>query len=184
MAGIKFDPALMTKILEDAFAKNDSGEWLYGDDVEIDNIDDVMDIIIIGKLPVYTYGMIRRSPNIMSLSLKPILCLMESIINGIIKFIWSVLGIEALIKAPKIRLCNRGGDGNLSPDELSRLINNDNIDDLLNPQDDGSLDGDTKLDEFVYEIKLPNGEIVRKTNLEDLNRYIEENSDFKYEKNF
>ena len=60
----------------------------------------------------------------------------------------------------------------------AKLINNDNIDDLLNPvdesEDDGSADGtDSKLNQFVYEVKLPNGDIIKKTSLEELNKYIE-----------
>ena len=184
MAGIKFDPSLITQILSQAFTKKPNGEWLFDDNKEIDNVKDIMDIFIIGKLPVYTYGMIRTSPNVLSLTLKPILGLMENIINGIIKFIWSILGIEAIIKPPKINLTKDDKGNNLSAEELSKIMNNDNIEDLLNPTDDGSLEGDTKADEFVYEIKLPNGEIVRKASLEELNKYIEENSDFKYEKNF
>jgi len=35
-----------------------------------------------------------------------------------------------------------------------------------------------------YEIKLPNGEIIKKASLEELNKYMEENSNFNYEKNF
>ena len=187
MMGIKFDPLLIKVILEKAFAKKANGDWLISDDTEIDNLTDIINIAVIKPLPVYTYGMVRMSPNILSLSLRPILKLLESIINGIIKFLWSILGIEAIIKVPKVKLSS--DDGSLSAEELSKLINNDNVDDLLNPtdesEDDGSADGSgSKLDQFVYEVKLPNGDIIKKTSLEELNKYMENNSEFNYEKNF
>ena len=187
MMGIKFDPLLIKVILEKAFAKKANGDWLISDDTEIDNLTDIINIAVIKPLPVYTYGMVRMSPNILSLSLRPILKLLESIINGIIKFLWSILGIEAIIKVPKVKLSS--DDGSLSAEELSKLINNDSVDDLLNPtdesEDDGSADGTgSKLNQFVYEIKLPNGDIVKKTSLEELNKYMENNSEFNYEKNF
>ena len=78
-------------------------------------------------------------------------------------------------------------DGSLSAEELSKLINNDNVGDLLNPIDESEDNGDgtgSKLDQFVYEIKLPNGDIIKKTSLEELNKYMENNSEFNYEKNF
>jgi len=185
--GIKFDPLLIKIILEKAFAKKANGDWLISDDTEIDNITDIINISVIKSLPTYTYGMVRMSPNILSLSLRPILKLLESIINGIIKFIWSILGIEAIVKVPSVKLSS--DDGDLTAEELSKLINNDNIDDLLNPvdesEDDGSADGtDSKLNQFVYEVKLPNGDIIKKTSLEELNKYIEKNSEFNYERNF
>jgi hypothetical protein len=187
MMGIKFDPLLIKVILEKAFAKKANGDWLISDDTEIDNITDIINISVIKSLPTYTYGMVRMNPNILSLSLRPILKLLESIINEIIKFIWSILGIEAIIKVPSVKLSS--DDGDLTAEELSKLINNDNIDDLLNPvdesEDDGSADGtDSKLNQFVYEVKLPNGDIIKKTSLEELNKYIENNSEFNYEKNF
>ena len=185
MMGVKFDPLLIKVILENAFAKKENGEWLISDDTEIDNITDVINIALIKPLPVYTYGQLRQSPKILSLSLLPILKLLEKIINGIIKFLWSILGIEAIIKAPTMKLSS--DDGSLSAEELSKLINNDNVGDLLNPIDESEDNGDgtgSKLDQFVYEIKLPNGDIIKKTSLEELNKYMENNSEFNYEKNF
>lgn len=185
--GVKFDPLLIKVILEKAFAKKENGDWLISDDTEIDNIIDVINIALIKPLPIYTYGALRQNPKILSLSLRPILNLLEKIINGIIKFLWSILGIEAIIKVPKVKLSS--DDGSLSAEELSKLINNDSVDDLLNPidesEDDGSADGTgSKLNQFVYEVKLPNGDIVKKTSLEELNKYMENNSEFNYEKNF
>lgn len=180
MAGIKFDPLLIKIIREQAFAKKANGEWLFPDKAEITNIGDIMSIQFLGKIPTYTYGMIRTSPNILTLFLKPVLCFIEKVINGIINFIWSILGIEAIIKAPQIKLCS----DDLSPEDLSKAINNDNVEDLLNDSTD-STEGDGGVSErFVYEVKLPNGEIVRKANLEELNQFIEENKQFNYEKNF
>lgn len=185
--GVKFDPLLIKVILEKAFAKKENGDWLISDDTEVDNITDVINIALIKPLPVYTYGNLRQNPKILSLSLMPILNLLEKIINGIIKFLWSILGIEAIIKVPSVKLSS--DDGSLSAEELSKLINNDSVDDLLNPIDesenDGSADGTgSKLNQFVYEVKLPNGDIIKKTSLEELNKYIENNSEFNYEKNF
>ena len=94
------------------------------------------------------------------------------------------MGIEAIIPVPQIKLC----DDNLSPEEQAQSLNNDNIEDLLNPEDNSKNgingDGNTKLDQYVYEIKLPSGEIIRKANLEELNKYIEDNGDIGYEKDF
>lgn len=184
MIGIKFDPLKISDWISKAFAKKDDGAWLLDGSVEIDDISEIINIAFIKPPPIYTVGMLRANPNIFSLILKPILCFIEKIINSIIKFIWAVLGIEAIIKVPQIKLC----DDNLSPEELSELINNDNVDDLLNPDENTQNgingNGDTKLDQFVYEIKLPNGEIVRKPNLEELNKFIQENEGFNFEKNF
>ena len=184
MAGIKFDPLLIKTITARAFLKGPNGNWLEPDDKEIENIGDIMNIAVVSSLPLYTYGMVRLQPNILSLPLRPILCLIEKIINAIINFIWSIIGIEAIIKAPQIKLCS--SDNSLSPEQLSRIINNDNIDDLLNSgtDDENGLDTGSGLDQFIYEIKLPNGEIIQKASLEELNTYIEQNKDFKYEKNF
>ncbi len=117
--------------------------------------------------------------------------MMQKFINGVIDFIWSLFGIEALIKSPHIKIVPEDTT-NMSPEDIKKILDgiepkgattsnpnpitgsNTNSIDTLNPAVQG----------FIYEVKLPDGKIKSFLNREDLDIFIEQNKELNYEFTF
>ena len=105
-------------------------------------------------------------------------------------FIWSLLGIEALIPAPHIKLCSDSPNPDLSDlvkikDDLEKK-NNELTKDKNNEAGGGgggSSNNDVPIG-FLYDITLENGDIVKGLNYEQLQKYIKDNEDIGYDFKF
>lgn len=122
----------------------------------------------------------------------PILTMLEQIINKIIDFIWSLLGIEALIKAPHIKLTS--DSSSMNPEDIQKIIDgiepNGNTSTSDNNPITGSGDASTidsmnpGVETFIYYITLPDGTVQQYLNREELDKFISEHSDINYDFTF
>ena len=141
------------------------------------------------SLPTYTVQDIREQPKIAIKFFVPIICFIEKLINGFIDFIWATLGIECLIPPPHIKLCNTDDPDSMDPVELGKILNGetpsgekpsaDVVDfktDILATMPEYS-DQSPPLEKYVYDVTLSNGETVRLTDKESLDKFIEDSKD-------
>ena len=143
-----------------------SDNYLAGDDMKIIDLSLFLNVIFNVKLPTYSPLQYRQNIKLAGPVLSGFLCLIEKIINAVIDFVWSTLGIEAVIPPPHIKLCDK--DKN-DPANASKITSGQNNADLQ---------------EFYYEVKLESGEIKNFLNREELDKFISENIDFNYDFNF
>jgi hypothetical protein len=143
-----------------------SDNFLAGDDMKIIDLSLFLNVIFNVKYPTYSPLQFRQNLKMPGPLLSGFLCLIEKIINAIIDFVWSTLGIEAIIPAPHIKLCDK--DKN-QPENASKLVNGQNNADLQ---------------EFYYEVKLENGEVLNFLDREELDKFISDNIDLNYDFNF
>ena len=160
------------------------------DDHEIIDLNEIISMPHMVKLPIYTAKQYRENCVRPVNLILPTLCLFEKMINGIIDFIWSLLGIEALIPAPHIKLCSDSPNPDLSDlvkikDDLEKK-NNELTKDKNNEAGGGgggSSNNDVPIG-FLYDITLENGDIVKGLNYEQLQKYIKDNEDIGYDFKF
>ena len=105
----------------------------------------------------------------------------EKIINGIIDFIWSTLGIEALIPPPHIKLCSNSSNPGINDaikiaNDLKKDTNN--IEQLVS---DNNLPPDAS---FVYDITLDDGSLIKGPNYDELQKYINDNESLAFDFRF
>jgi hypothetical protein len=169
---------------------NPKGKYLIPDDYEIADWNEVLSAPFMPKLPVYTARMHREMCNRPLKVLMPNLCLLEKVINGVIDFIWSTLGIEAFIKPPHIKLCS----GTESIEDAIKLSNDLNKDSFDPNSNSGNISSDESLNsvnsnisddaEFLYDITLSDGTILRELNYEQMQNYIKEHENIGYDFKF
>ena len=106
----------------------------------------------------------------------PSLCLIEKIINGVIDFIWSTLGLEILFKPPHLKIC--------SPNDPSGLLKTLNGEKPSGDETGDGADDKTTEDSFVYEVKFPDGTSKSFLDREALDSYMEENNDVNFDIQF
>jgi hypothetical protein len=143
-----------------------SDNYLSGDDMKIIDLSLFLNVIFNVKYPTYSPLQLRQNLKLPGPLLSGFLCLIEKIINAIIDFVWSTLGIEAIIPAPHIKLCDK--DKN-QPENASKLVNGQNNADL---------------EEFYYEVKLEDGQVINFLDREELDKFISDNIDLNYDFNF
>jgi hypothetical protein len=117
--------------------------------------------------------------------ISPFLCLFEKIINGIIDFIWSTLGIEALIPAPHIKLCSKSPDPDIN--DMLKLKKELEKDSSEPTKDTGDLNKDNVVPAdagFLYDITLDNGTVIKGLNYDELQKYIKDHEDIGYDFKF
>ena len=169
-----------------------SGDYLFPDDFKLVDMSQFLNVIFNVKLPEYSSIQFRQNPNIGGSLIgqlkinKPnldipnapevpnlpgfscgggFLCFVEALINSIINFVWSLLGIEVVIEAPQIKLCN-----GKKPKDAADI--------QKNSKNDQDLDG------FYYEVQLENGKTQKFLNYEELQSFIDDNKDLNYDFNF
>jgi hypothetical protein len=143
-----------------------SDNFLSGDDDKIIDLSLFLNVIFNVKLPTLSPLQLRQNLKLPAPLLSGFLCFIEKIINAIIDFVWATLGIEAIIAPPHIKLCNK--DKN-DPENASKITSGQN---------------DANLEEFYYEVKLEDGQILNFINREELDKFISENIDLNYDFNF
>ena len=103
----------------------------------------------------------------------PSLCLIEKVINGVIDFIWSTLGLEVLFKPPHLKICTPN-----DPSELLKTLSGEK------PKGDETEEEKKTEDSFVYEVKFPDGSVKSFLDKEALDSYMEENNDVNFDIQF
>ena len=147
-------------------------------DKDLIDLSEFLNVSFMSSLPKISGLQHRQNPTAPLNIFNSFLCLIEKLINGIIDFVWSTLGIEAIIKPPHIKLCSKKDKSSIEDSKNSTIgsdpLNSSNI-----------LNGDSAdLSGFIYEVSLPNGEIKKFLNREELDKFIENNTDVNYDFNF
>lgn len=129
---------------------------------------------------------LRKSPLNM---LSSILGLLEAIINSFVDFIWKLMGLSPILKAPHIRLTKNMNDpSKMTAKDIQDLLNGKYMDALSSDLVGSELNGGEVLDgpsyDFIYEITLPDGRKLRELDIDELNTWIEENKDYQFEFDF
>ncbi len=174
------------------------GDWVMPDDFQIGDMTQFLDVAFMAKLPTYSAQNLRlaynidnlfasvakpKKPDLPNLQKRPILCLIEKLINAFIDFIWSLLGIEVIIPPPHIKLCDEK-----KPEDVDKLKNGDtkteedpNVTEIVstNPFIEKPVE-----DYFVYEVKYDDGRTETFKNYEDLQSFIDANQDTSFDVNF
>lgn len=172
------------------------GKFSIPDDFDLANLDEFLSMPFMPKLPTYTARQFREMPDRPFKLFWPFICMIEKIINGVIDFIWSTLGIEAIIPPPHIKLCSKSKDpGQMDADELNKLMNGDTpsgeakfeVDratgELVPILTDAKASGPAE-DAFIYDVTLDDGTIVKDLNYEALQKFISDNQDIGYNYKF
>ena len=171
------------KYYKDASPK---GRYLVPDDYEIADWSTALNMPFMSKLPTYTARMHREMCTRPIKLILPMFCLFEKIINGIIDFIWSTLGIEALIPAPHIKLCSNSADPDINDAiKISNDLKKNTSDIEAGKIPNGNLPGDLPADAgFVYDITLDDGTVIKGLNYEELQAYIKKHEEIGYDFKF
>jgi hypothetical protein len=189
--GVKFNP--LTLIPYAAIAASAKGKFNVGKPPVAD-LSKYISLNMIPPLPNYTPDQYKDLlKGVQPLRLLVIFQMLQKFINGVIDFIWSLFGIEALIKAPHIKIVPEDTTS-MSPEDIKKVLDgiepkgattststpnpitgsNTNEVDTLNPAVQG----------FMYEVKLPDGTTKSFLNREDLDLFIEQNKELNYEFTF
>ena len=117
-------------------------------------------------------------------------CFVESLINAIIDFIWSTLGIEAVIPPPHIKLCSDTDIGTMKPEDIAKVLSGEipsgQSKNYVDTNGDGIADlvEDATYKGFIYEVELPNGDKKEFLNREALDEFISNHKDLNYDFEF
>jgi len=160
------------------------GKYLIPDDYEIADFSQLISMPFMPKLPTYTARQLRENCGRPFKLFFPIICFFEKIVNGIIDLIWSTLGLEAILKAPHLKLCSKSKDpGQADADALAKELGKE----IFDPKDLKGLNGEDlnkndipKDAGFVYNITKDDGTVVKGLNYEEMQKYIKENEDIGY----
>lgn len=171
------------KYYKDASPK---GKFLVPDDYDIADLNEFFSAPFIPKLPTYTARQFRENcTRPLKLAL-PTLCFFEKIINGIIDFIWSTLGIEALIPPPHIKLCSKSVDPDIN--DAIKLANDMNKASAESVKTGGTFsNGNNNVPtdaDFLYDITLDNGTVVKGLNYEQMQKYVKDHENVGYDFKF
>jgi hypothetical protein len=119
--------------------------------------------------------------------------MMEKFINGFIDFIWSLFGIEALIPAPHINMSSMyKSNESLKPEDVKKVVDGalpqgnttPKVSDGLNSNTNNSSQLNPVIQTFVYEVKLPDGTTKSFLNRDELDIFIQSNSDVNFDFTF
>jgi hypothetical protein len=161
------------------------GRFLIPDDYDIADLNQVISMPFMPKLPTYTARQFRENCVRPVKLISPFLCLFEKIINGIIDFIWSTLGIEALIPPPHIKLCSKSPDPDIN--DLIKIKKDLEKDSNVPEKDTGYLNKDNNIPtdaSFLYDITLDDGTVIKGLNYDELQKYIKDHEDIGYDFKF
>ena len=160
------------------------GKYLIPDDYEIADFSQLVSMPFMPKLPTYTARQLRENCGRPFKLFFPLICLFEKIVNGIIDLIWAVLGLEAILPAPHLKLCSKSKDpGQADADALAKELGKE----IFNPKDLKGLNGEDlngndipKDSGFVYNITRDDGTVVKGLNYDEMQKYIKEHEDIGY----
>ena len=182
LVGIQFNPTLPAEWCLAANAKKPgSSDYNLADDYPLADLNLFFSFGFMNMLPTYTAAQYRDfCLNPFELSL-PILCFFEKLINAFIMLVWSLLGISAVIPPPLISLCN-SVNNLVNPQQLATILNNNLASGIFSSQSSKSSPVTvSSSDEYIYEIKLPNGKIISDLNQSQLDQFMENNNNYNYD---
>jgi len=167
--------------------KPHNGKYALPDNFELADLTKFLDVSFMATLPTYDAKTIRENPTLPFMIFDPVLCFIEKLINAFIDFVWSTLGIEAVVKPPHIKLCK-----SKTPDVINKLQNGEapKVPSDLAPDNTTEIDSTMPYQEkkasdpFIYEVKLPDGKIITLKNDEELQNYLNNNKDLGYDFQF
>ena len=187
--GVKFNPLIL--IPYSVAAATVKGEFKVGAN-SIADMSKYIKTNISPLLPSYTPDQYKDYlKGVQPVRLLAIFKMLQKFINSVLDFIWSLFGIEALIKVPHITIVPENVE-DMSPEDIKKVLDgiepkgatnstpnpitgsNTNVIDTLNPAVQG----------FMYEVKLPDGTTKSFLNREDLDLFIEQNKDLNYDFTF
>ncbi len=161
------------------------------DDYEFADLSKFFSAPFMGKLPTYTLGNFKQKIKVgdpmfpMKLVI-PSLCFIEKIINGFIDFIWSIMGIEPLIKPPHIKLCPE----TTKPEDIQKILNGE-LPTVVDKKDNVTQINSTdpyietvETTSYVYTVKMANGDTKEFIDRESLDKFIDENKNINFEFDF
>jgi hypothetical protein len=191
--GVKFNP--LTLIPYAAIAASAKGKFNVGKPPVAD-LSKYISLNMIPPLPNYTPDQYKDLlKGIQPLRLLVIFQMLQKFINGVIDFIWSLFGIEALIKAPHIKIVPEDTTS-MSPEDIKKVLdgiepkgatssNGNNIPNPITGSNTNAVDTlNPAVQGFMYEVKLPDGTTKSFLNREDLDIFIEQNKELNYEFTF
>lgn len=200
-AGINFNPSIVqewvslasipngTKSNSDILKniKPHNGKYALPDDFGIADLKKFLDVSFMASLPTYDAKTIRENPKLPFMLFDPVLCFIEKLINAFIDFIWSTLGIEAIIPPPHIKLCK-----SKTAKEINKLQSGESPKVPSDTAPDDTIEIDSTMpyqdkkasDSFIYEVQLPNGKIITLKNDEELQNYLDQNRDIGFDLQF
>lgn len=172
------------KFYKDATPK---GRFFVPDDFDIADLNQFFSAPFLPKLPTYTARQFRENPTRPLKLVLPTLCFFEKIINGIIDFIWSTLGIEALIPPPHIKLCGNSVDPDIN--DAIKLANDMNKTGTEPVPTGGTFSNGSNVSiptdaDFLYDITLDDGTVVKGLNYEQMQKYIKDHENIGYDFKF
>lgn len=176
------------------------GSYAMPDDFQMADLSKFFSVAFLAQLPTYTTKDMReQGKTIPKRVFSPIICFIEKLINGIIDFVWSVLGIEAIIPPPHIKLCSSDDPETMDSNELGKILNGETPNTGASASTDNKSTPDFKsevlstnppsvqtplIEKYVYEITLPDGKVVRAKDQEELDKFIQEHKDLGYDFQF
>ena len=187
LPGVPQVPDFDLKALQYYKDASPKGKFLVPDDHDIADLNEFFSAPFIPKLPTYTARQFRENCTRPLKLVLPTLCFFEKIINGIIDFIWSTLGIEALIPPPHIKLCSKSVDPDINDAiKLANDMNKTNSEPVktggtFSNGNNGSVPTDA---DFLYDITLDNGEVIKGLNYEQMQKYVKDHENVGYDFKF
>jgi hypothetical protein len=184
LIGIKFDIPKFTGWVKDL--KNLPDDYIF-------DLSEVIDIVFIPKLFKVNKAQFKTLLKQPLYFLNAILCLIEAIINGFIDFVWALLGLAAILKAPHIKLCKKHQD-DMTLEEIMQVLSggmtdtgpeSSNIadidfDKLVLTGDEGENNSLGSNYDFIFEIKTSDGRQLRDLNREELEQWLEDNGGYDF----
>jgi hypothetical protein len=100
------------------------GSYSIPDDFAMADLSEAFNVAFLAQLPTYTARDMREQGASITKGLfSPITCFIEKLINGIIDFVWSTIGIECVIPPPHIKICSADDPDTMDPNELGKILN-------------------------------------------------------------
>jgi hypothetical protein len=163
-------PSFILSILGITLDLNTLKDWIknvksFPDNFMFD-LNKIIKAPFISSLPVYTKTQFLQISNLPCTMINKFLGFLEGIVNGVIEFIYSLLGLEAILTLPIFKLSSPCSADDLSVDELAKLLTGR-----------GSLNNDSN---FIYNILLPDGRNVSQLNDVELENFISENRNLNF----
>ncbi len=113
------------------------------------------------------------------------ICFIESVINAIIDLFWSILGLEALIPPPHIKLCKKFIANNMDDKSMDALLSggyndtNKEAEPNSNYFTGETLDKEVEKEyDFIYEVKTSDGKDIKDLNREELDKWLKDNGNY------
>jgi len=189
--GLKFQPLVLIPYAASAAAA--TGKF-GGSVAGMADMSKYINLGFIPTLPTYSADQYKNLlKGVQPFRLLTIFQMMEKFINGVIDFIWSLFGIEALIPAPHINMSSMySSNQSLKPEDIQKVVDGavpqgnttPKVSDGLNTPTNNSSQLNPVIQTFVYEVKLPDGTTKAFLNRDELDIYVQSNSDINFDFTF